>query len=66
MLLLLLFGGRTGGQFDGTRMVGDGDGFGEGCVEGLITVRLSVEVVAMLETPDDDDKGGLHEDVGGQ
>jgi len=42
---------------------------GEGCFGGLITVRLltlSVDVVAVLERSDDDDNGGLHDDVGGQ
>jgi hypothetical protein len=47
-------------------MVGDDDGFGEVCFEDLITVRLSVDVVAILDTPDDEDNGGLHDDVGGQ
>ena len=52
-------------------MFGDADGFGDGCFEGLITVRvtvliLSVDVVAMVETSDDDDNGGLQDDDGGQ
>jgi hypothetical protein len=51
---------------DGTRTVGDDDGFGEGCFEDLITVRLSVDVVAILDTPDEEDNGGLQDDVGGQ
>ena len=44
----------------------DGDGLGEGGFDGLFTVRLSVDVVAILDTPDEDDKGGLHDEVGGQ
>jgi hypothetical protein len=56
--LLLLFAG-----IDGTSVVGDDDGFGDD----LITVRgLSVDVVAILDTPDDEDNGGLQDDVGGQ
>jgi len=51
---------------DGTSIVGDGEGLGEVCLEDLITVRLSVDVVAILDTPDDDDNGGLQDDVGGQ
>jgi hypothetical protein len=50
----------------GTSMVGDGDGLGDVCLEDFITVRLSVDVVAILDTPDDEDNGGLHDDVGGQ
>ena len=42
------------------------DGFGDDGLGGLSTVRLSVDVVAMLEMPDEVDKGGLHDDVGGQ
>jgi len=49
----------TGGQADGTSTVGDDDDFGGESIFVLITVRLSVDVVA-------DDNGGLHDDVGGQ
>lgn len=56
---------------DGTSTVGEADGFGDVCFEGLITVRVtvlmfSVEVVAMVETSDDEDNGGLQDEVGGQ
>ena len=54
------------GHVDGTSIVGDGEGLGEVCFEDLITVRLSVDVVAILDTPDDEDNGGLQDDVGGQ
>ena len=62
---------RIGGQADGTRMVGEPDGFGEVCLVGLITVRLtvmglSVDVLARVETSDEDDNGGLQDEVGGQ
>lgn len=52
-------------------MVGEPDGFGEVCLVGLITVRLtvmglSVDVLARVETSDEDDNGGLQDEVGGQ
>jgi hypothetical protein len=60
-----------GGHANGTRIAGDADGFGDVCFDGLITVRvavlmLSVDVVATVDRSDDDDNGGLHDDVGGQ
>ena len=56
----------TGGHEEGTRMVGEVDGFGDICLDVLSTVRLSVDVVAILDTPDEEDNGGLQEDAGGQ
>ena len=66
LLLVLLLVDATGGHADGTRIVGDDDGLGDVCFDDLITVRLSVDVVAILDTPDEDDNGGLQDDVGGQ
>lgn len=56
----------TGGHDEGTSIVGDVEGFGDVSLAVLNTVRLSVDVVAILDTPDEEDKGGLQEDVGGQ
>ena len=58
-----------GAHDDGTRIVGDGDDFGDVCFDVFITVRLlalSVDVVALLDRSDEEDNGGLHDDVGGQ